>query len=223
MPGLVAYTFSAFVLAAIVLEFARGHGARRALAGESLAGGVRVAVARNRRRYGGYVVHVAIVLLAIGDRRLERLRHGRRGASSRAATVDAGRRLHAHLPRRSTRRDAATPRRYARCSTSRAAASRSAPSRPGKNAYPIEQQVSNEVGIRTDWLRAEDLFVIAEQVNEDGSVYFSVLVKPLVNLIWLAGLVFLLGSRDRALARRARGAPSRDALRVDRRASVRGR
>jgi len=36
--------------------------------------------------------------------------------------------------------------------------------------------------------------VIAEQVNDDGTVFFRVFVKPLVNLIWLAGLVFLLGS-----------------------------
>ncbi len=36
--------------------------------------------------------------------------------------------------------------------------------------------------------------MIAEQVNDDGTVYFRVFVKPLVNLIWLAGLVFLFGS-----------------------------
>ena len=64
----------------------------------------------------------------------------------------------------------------------------------GKNAYTIEDQVSNEVGIRSDLLTAEDLFVIAEQIDPDGSVYFRVFVKPLVNLIWLAGAVFLLGS-----------------------------
>jgi cytochrome c-type biogenesis protein CcmF len=64
----------------------------------------------------------------------------------------------------------------------------------GKNAYSVEQQVSNEVGIRTDYLTGEDLFVIAEQVNDDGTVFFRIFVKPLVNLIWLAGLVFVLGS-----------------------------
>ena len=36
--------------------------------------------------------------------------------------------------------------------------------------------------------------MIADQVNPDGSVYFKVLVKPLVNLIWLAGFVFVVGS-----------------------------
>ena len=36
--------------------------------------------------------------------------------------------------------------------------------------------------------------MIADQFNKDGSVYLKVLVKPLVNLIWLAGIVFVGGS-----------------------------
>src|SRR6266487_3059906 len=55
--GVIAYTFSVFVLASIVLEFVRGTLA---------AGSFMQLIARNRRRYGGYVVHAAIVLLAIG-------------------------------------------------------------------------------------------------------------------------------------------------------------
>ena len=58
--------------------------------------------------------------------------------------------------------------------------------------------------------------MIAEQVDPDGTVYFRVFVKPLVNLIWLAGLVFVLGSlvtlwpdarEERRLARPLRRAP----------------
>ena len=66
IPGLIAYTFSAFVLAAIALEFIRGTKARKALSNESWPGAFTSLIGRNRRRYGGYVVHVAIVLLAIG-------------------------------------------------------------------------------------------------------------------------------------------------------------
>ena len=66
IPGLIAYTFSAFVLAAIVVEFVRGTAARRALTGEPCPRAFAQLVGRNRRRYGGYVVHAAIVLLAIG-------------------------------------------------------------------------------------------------------------------------------------------------------------
>ena len=66
LPGLLTYTFSAFVAASIVLEFWRGTSARRAIAGESIPRAFGSLVARNRRRYGGYIVHASIVLLAIG-------------------------------------------------------------------------------------------------------------------------------------------------------------
>src|SRR4051794_23965397 len=56
-PGLVAYPFSAFVFATIGLEFVRGTRA---------TGSFTRLVSRNRRRYGGYIVHAAIVLLALG-------------------------------------------------------------------------------------------------------------------------------------------------------------
>jgi cytochrome c biogenesis factor len=36
--------------------------------------------------------------------------------------------------------------------------------------------------------------VILENANGDGSIELKALVNPLVNLIWLAGLVFLGGS-----------------------------
>jgi cytochrome c-type biogenesis protein CcmF len=84
----------------------------------------------------------------------------------------------------------------------------------GKNRYFAEEQTSNEVGIRTDWLRGEDLFVIADRFYGDGSVQLDVIVNPLVNLIWLAGLVFVLGSvvamwpdarEQRRLAQRSAG------------------
>ena len=65
--------------------------------------------------------------------------------------------------------------------------------------------------------------MIAEQVNDDGTVFFRVFVKPLVNLIWLAGLVFVLGSlialwpdarEERRLATRyARAGSAADATR----------
>src|SRR2546423_9692120 len=64
----------------------------------------------------------------------------------------------------------------------------------GKNAYRAENQVSNEVGIRSNPLTGEDLFVITDQINTNGTVVFKALVKPLVNLIWASGFFFLVGS-----------------------------
>ena len=49
------------------------------------------------------------------------------------------------------------------------------------------------MAIRTDPLRAQDLFVIADEFDGDN-VFVKVIVNPLVNLIWLAGLVYLIGA-----------------------------
>src|SRR5205823_7547577 len=66
LPGLFAYSFAAFVMASILVEFVRGTAARQAVAGGGYGTAFVELVARNRRRYGGYVVHAAIVFLAIG-------------------------------------------------------------------------------------------------------------------------------------------------------------
>jgi cytochrome c biogenesis factor len=65
----------------------------------------------------------------------------------------------------------------------------------GRNQYFAPPEPSQEVAIKTDWTRAQDLYVIADELHPvTGVVYLQVLVKPLVNFIWLAGFVFLAGS-----------------------------
>jgi len=192
IPGLIAYTFSAFVAATIVLEFARGTAARRALSREPIPVALAQLVARNRRRYGGYVVHGAIVLLAIG------IAGSSAYDTSRSARLAPGQALKlrdytlVYRGLRSTQAQNATETR-ATIDVYRGG-DRIATMHPGKNSYPVEQQVSNEVAIRSDWLTGEDLFLITEQVNRNGTIDFKAIINPLVNLIWLAGIVFLLGS-----------------------------
>jgi cytochrome c-type biogenesis protein CcmF len=192
IPGLVTYTFAAFVAATIVLEFARGTRARRALSGGSWISSFFTLVARNRRRYGGYVVHAAVVLLAIGIAGSSafgkvaeaKLRPGQSMHIGDYTLVYRSLQQHTTSNALETRAELGVTRGGRDLGTLAA----------GKNAYTIEQQVSNEVGIRSDPLTGEDLFVIADQIDPNGTVYFRVFVKPLVNLIWLSGLVFVLGS-----------------------------
>src|SRR6267154_1507814 len=63
---LLAFSFGAFVFGTVFQEFARGARARHRQYGESTAFAVVQLLSRNRRRYGGYIVHIAIVLLFIG-------------------------------------------------------------------------------------------------------------------------------------------------------------
>ena len=186
--GLVAYTFSAFVLASIGYEFARGTRARRALGDEGWLGALRSLVARNRRRYGGYVVHASMVLLAIGvtgsslydTSGSARLRPG----ESMAVGSYTLRFLEAQV-------NDGQPRALVRVERDGEVIAHMT---PGKNRYPVEQQVSNEPDIRSDWGTGEDLFLIVDSFRDDGSVQLRALVNPLVNLIWLAGFVFVGGS-----------------------------
>jgi cytochrome c-type biogenesis protein CcmF len=215
IPGLVAYSFSAFVLASIVLEFTRGTRARRALSGEPWPSAFGSLVARNRRRYGGYVVHAAIVLLAIGVAGSSAYDTIREAELSPGQSMDAGaytltyQRLAVREGSNALEQRAVV--RVARDGRSLGTLE------AGKNSYRAEGQVSNEVGIRSDWRTAEDLFVIADEIGRDGRVAFEVHVSPLINLIWLAGGLFLVGSlvalwpdarEQRRLAERYTGAPA---------------
>jgi cytochrome c biogenesis factor len=60
------FAVSAFVVATVVQEFYRGTRARMATRGERALQALARLSWRNKRRYGGYVVHVGIVLIAVG-------------------------------------------------------------------------------------------------------------------------------------------------------------
>jgi cytochrome c-type biogenesis protein CcmF len=64
--AIVMFAAAAFVVTCVAQEFWRGAGARRAMAGESPPAAVVSLVRRNRRRYGGYIVHVGVALLFVG-------------------------------------------------------------------------------------------------------------------------------------------------------------
>jgi cytochrome c-type biogenesis protein CcmF len=215
VPGLVAYSFSAFVLASIVLEFARGTRARRALSGEPWPSALGSLISRNRRRYGGYIVHAAIVLLAIGVAGSSAYDTIREAQLRPGETMNVG--AYTLTYQRLARREGPNALEQRAIVGVERDGRRLGTLEAGKNRYRAEGQVSNEVGIRSDWRTGEDLFVIADEIRGDGRVAFEVHVSPLVNLIWLAGALFLLGSlvalwpdarEQRRLADRYAGVPA---------------
>jgi cytochrome c-type biogenesis protein CcmF len=210
LPGLVAYTFSVFVLAAIVREFVRGTRA---------TGSLLRLVSRNRRRYGGYVSHAAVVLLALGvtGSSVYGASATRRLQPGQSISVGAYTLRYASTTFRPGRNHDELRARLAVFRNGKPDGTVAA----GKNNYHVESFFSNAVAIRTDWLHAEDLFVIGDRFHADGSVDVKVVVNPLVDLIWLAGAVFLFGSvvamwpdarERRRLAGRSEASPARLAL-----------
>ncbi|HET8894554.1 MAG TPA: cytochrome c-type biogenesis CcmF C-terminal domain-containing protein [Gaiellaceae bacterium] len=183
-PGLLAYTFSAFVAASIVLEFTRGTRA---------TGSLTKLVARNRRRYGGYLVHAAVLLLAIGIAGSSAYQTVReRGLHPGQAMQVDGYTLHYRGLVGSQSANAQTTRATVEVSRGKSYVTTL---HPGKSFFPVENTVGNEVSIYHDPRNLGDLFTIADQIDPKTNVVFlKVLVKPLVNLVWAAGFVFVFGA-----------------------------
>jgi cytochrome c-type biogenesis protein CcmF len=64
--ALLMFCLAGFVLAVVVQEFWRGVRARRAMSDDSMPLALVTLVRRNRRRYGGYVVHAGVAILFVG-------------------------------------------------------------------------------------------------------------------------------------------------------------
>ena len=84
LGALLMFVFAAFVFGALGQELVRGVRARRAMSRDSAPVALVALVRRNRRRYGGYTVHVGVAVLFVGvaassafqDQRLVELRPG---------------------------------------------------------------------------------------------------------------------------------------------------
>jgi cytochrome c-type biogenesis protein CcmF len=183
--GLLSYTFSAFVVASIVLEFVRGRAA---------AGGIFRLVSRNRRRYGGYIVHAAVVLLAIGIagssayQTIGENTHLAPGQSMEIAGYKATYDAEPPCPNGPNytcfRAHIAVTGHGERFAVD-----------PGMNFYDAGVGPSNEASIYHDPRTLGDFFATAQLVNpKTGTIDVKLYVKPLINLIWIGGFVFVFGA-----------------------------
>jgi cytochrome c-type biogenesis protein CcmF len=181
-PGLLTYTFSAFVAASIVLEFMRGRAA---------AGSIFRLISRNRRRYGGYIVHAAIVLLAIGIAGSSAYQTVRERVLRPGQSIEAAGYTLTYTGLTGVKGSDYTG---FRALFSASGHGERFNLRPGMNNYAIEGP-SNEVSIYHDPRSLGDVFTKAQLVGaHTDKIDVQVFVKPLVNLIWVAGFVFVAGA-----------------------------
>jgi cytochrome c-type biogenesis protein CcmF len=62
----ICFALAGFVTGTLVQEFVRGGNVRRGMTGTDLFTAIVGLVSRNRRRYGGYIVHAGVVLIFLG-------------------------------------------------------------------------------------------------------------------------------------------------------------
>jgi cytochrome c-type biogenesis protein CcmF len=186
---LSCWALGAFVTATITQEYTQAIRARVRRHGESVVQAFATLMQKNQRRYGGYVVHLGIVFMMIGfsgaffnEELLENVRPG-----DSISIQDY--RLH-YLTA-----DPIPAQHYGGAKARVALYSGEHPVKmlvPEKRMYWLEQQPTSIPAIHSTI--NEDIYLVLTAIEQDGSATLKIYRNPLVNWIWIGGLVLILGN-----------------------------
>ncbi|HEY66190.1 MAG TPA: heme lyase CcmF/NrfE family subunit [Caldilineae bacterium] len=211
---LVGFGVCVLIVSTIVQEFVRGVAARRGVTGESWLQAAGKLISRNQRRYGGYIVHLGVVLMAIGIigssfYQSETQANLKVGESMTIGDYTLtyqglGHRVVANHQEIFANLEIYRNGRYVGAL------------HPQKNIYfKTPEQPTSEVGIRVG-LR-EDLYVVLAGWEANGErASFKVYVNPLMVWLWIGGAVLIVGTVIAVWPRRREPVPvsTRAAARV---------
>ena len=188
--ALLSFTVCAFVAGSILWEFLRGTIARHRSTGEDYLLAFRRLITKSRRRYGGYLVHLSMVIITVGiiGSSLYQTEYQVTLAEGETVTVKDYTLEHEGfwVENSPAKHRFATPLGVYRDNK------RIATLVPEKNFHWNVEQWVTEVAIRTSL--KEDLYVILTALAQDGSASFQILITPLVVWLWIGGGLLLLGT-----------------------------
>jgi len=194
--SLLSFAVCAFVTATIVSEFYRGLMARRRTQGEGYLVALGRLVAKGRRRYGGYIVHLAIVLIAVGITgssfyKNEWLVSLTPGEETTVGDYTLKYEDYAIEMLNAEPETYQSKMRFATTLGVYKAGRRTAALVAEKNNHWVLQNPwVTEVAIRSSL--KEDLYVILGGLERDGLASFQLVINPLINWLWIgAGLLFV--------------------------------
>ncbi len=194
LPVLFTVSACAFTVAVTVRELAALVSVRMKARGESAWQALRRAAARQPRRVGGYVVHLGVVLVVLGIMASQYYTEEAMGglAVGQHLTVGAYQVVFEGFERRLEGGVPALRARVRLESDGRLISYLW----PGKRFYPgfIEREgPTTEVAIHSSVWR--DVYVVLAGWDDTGRLAgLKVYVNPLVNLIWLGGLILIAGT-----------------------------
>jgi cytochrome c-type biogenesis protein CcmF len=187
---LLFFFCSMFVLVTVYTEFNKGTKARMAMVHEAAPAALFHLVERNKRRYGGFIIHTGVALLFIGI-----------AASSfyqlqKEVTVKANESFAIgdytlNYKEIQFLKDPHKEVWRARLDVFKGE-KQVATLFPERHFYKNSDQPTTEVAIRPFW--NEDLYMILVGPNESGAGIFKVYVNPFIGLLWKGGIIIALGS-----------------------------
>ncbi|MDX1521064.1 MAG: cytochrome c-type biogenesis CcmF C-terminal domain-containing protein, partial [Anaerolineae bacterium] len=194
--ALIGFGFCAFSLAAIILEYWRGVSARHRR-GESYPVALSKLVSRNRRRYGGYLVHIGVLLVAIGiiGSRLYQVETQKNLAIGESMTISSELLGTYEITYHGLQESPSPDDRLITTAT----LSISHNGQPAGQLFPyreyfVVQQQPMTIPDKRSTL-ADDLYIIiGGWENQGETATFQAYINPLVNWIWIGGFVFIIGT-----------------------------
>jgi len=188
---LTALSLAAFVLGTIVVEFRRGVSARRHMVGESVPVAIVNLIGKNNRRYGGYVIHIGVVLAFTGIVASAFFKTEVKKSVKQGDSFQVGAYELEFLGMNTTE--------TAHVETSRARVEVRRNGRPIAMMEPAKlffkrlQQPATAVAIRST--PAADLYVVLAGIDDQsGLATFQVFLTPLVFWLWAGGVIMALGT-----------------------------
>jgi len=212
--ALLGFWLVAFVASVTLYEFWRGTVARHNRSGESLPIALWHLAGRNRRRYGGYIIHLGIVLMAIGIIGIEIFQTETQGTLAQGGQISLAE--YTLTYKSLAVFDTNDGRNVARAAIGVDKNGEYVGDLyPRRDYYIDSQQPMTIPGVRSTW--EDDLYVILVdwQPLSSQSATFKIYKNPLVNWLWLGGFIFILGTLVAAWPERdPQEAPIRSGSRV---------
>jgi cytochrome c-type biogenesis protein CcmF len=186
--AMLALGLCVFTAVAIGSEFARGSRVHRRREDVGRLEALRRTVARNRRRYGGYVVHLGVLLIVIGFA-------GSAFKTERQALLDEGDTMSVGAYELTYKDSASEQTPEKLVNTAQVEVRRGdelvTTMYPQRNFHLAQEQPQSEVSIRST--PVEDLYVVVTSFDRDGSVALRAFVNPLTWWIWAGAVVMACG------------------------------
>jgi cytochrome c-type biogenesis protein CcmF len=187
--AILGFSICTFTAGTIAYEVWRGVRVRHGHGEGFLAALVRL-VAHRRQRYGGYLVHVGLVVLAIGVIGSQFFQQKQSAELTHGQHVSVGNYTISYVGVSDTiNGDVETVRAHLRVTSGGHALMDIYPARLIYANF--QNQPASEIAINTVGL--QDLYVFLADSDGSSNATVQVFVNPLVSLVWLGGILMLLG------------------------------
>jgi cytochrome c-type biogenesis protein CcmF len=193
--SVLAFSFAAFALTTVWVEFWRGMRVRQAMLGERPWTALSRLIGKNQRRYGGYIVHVGTAMVFIGIVASSIFKLEVQKSLEPGEMVAIGdytiRYDGVHIED-----NAHVARTLAEVSVFRSRGDELVPQghvEPEKRFYKKPKQPTTEVSIWST-LGADLYVVLGSYDPETKSAVFQVFLNPLIAWMWIGGLVMTIGT-----------------------------